>query len=218
MNSGENRKSFWDQFTPRRARVAHRYSRFVRGARILLPLVAAGVVGLLLAWPRLQPTVEAIPREAVLPQEPQVGRNELLNPRFESRDDKDQPFTVTAARAIQSETDPQLVLLDKPMADIALKDGAWLAAQADKGSYRREEEKLLLEGAVKLFHNDGYELKTEKMLVHIGTREAWSDDPVHAQGPAGTIDATGLTANGVTGKLIFTGPAKLVLNRAVKGL
>lgn len=218
MDGGGNRKSFWDQFTPRRARPAHRYSRFVRGARVALPLIAAGVVGLLFAWPRLQPVVEAIPREAALPQEQQVGRNELLNPRFESRDDKDQPFTITASRAIQSANDPQLVLLDKPMADIALQDGAWLAVQAEKGSYRQEEEKLLLEGAVKLFHNDGYEMKTEKMLVHIKTREAWSDQPVHAQGPAGTLDATGLTANGGTGKLIFTGPAKLVLNRAVKGL
>lgn len=219
MTTGdENRKSFWDQFTVRRRRPGKIYSRVVRGLRVALPLVAAGIAGLLMAWPRVETTMETVPREAVFPNDPAVGANELLNPRFESRDRKDQPYTVTASRAMQSATDPKLILLEKPMADITLKNGTWIAAEAAKGSYRQEEETLLLEGHVRLFHDDGYELLTEKMLVNIGVEEAWSDVPVRVRGPAGTIDATGLTASGPEQKLIFTGPAKLVLNRSVKGL
>lgn len=215
----ENRKSFWDQFAVRRRRPGKAYSRTVRGLRIALPLLAAGIAGLLMVWPRVETTMETLPREAVVPSsDPAVGANELLNPRFESRDKKNQPYSVTAARAMQSANDPKLVLLDKPMADITLEDGTWLAAEAVKGSYRQEEETLLLEGHVRLFHDDGYELLTEKILVNIGGEEAWSDVPVRAQGPAGTIDATGLTASGPQQKLVFTGPAKLVLTRSVKGL
>lgn len=219
MAENPDRKSFLNQFGARRHRAPGKaYSRFVRGMRVLLPLIAAGVIGLLVAWPRVERTMEAIPKEAVIPQEKGVGSNELLNPRFESRDKKDQPFTVTATRAMQSANDPQVVLLEKPMADITLKNGTWLAAEAQKGAYRQEEEKLLLEGRVRLFRDDGYELLTEKLLVNIKTHEAWSDVPVRAQGPAGTLDATGLNASGAEEKLVFTGPAKLVLNRAVKGL
>ena len=218
MKDSTGKKSFWDQFAVRRKAPGKVYSRFVRWMRLVLPLLAAGVIGLLVAWPRVETTIEAIPKESVIPQEQQVGSNELLNPRFESRDKKDQPFTVTAARAIQSANDPKVVLLEKPVADITLNNGTWLAAEAQTGAYRQEEEKLMLEGHVRLFHDDGYELLTDKLQVNIKTQEAWSDRPVRVRGPAGTLDATGLTANGIEGKLIFNGPATLVLNRAVKGL
>jgi len=218
MDSRPQKKSFWDQFATRRKTQGKTYSHFVRFMRVVLPLVAAGMIGLLVAWPRVETTMEAIPKEAVLPQEQDVGGNELLSPRFESRDKKDQPFTITASRAVQSARDPQVVLLEKPMADITLKNGTWLAAEAGKGAYRQDDEKLLLESNVKLFHDDGYELLTEKLLVNIKTQEAWSDQPVRLHGPAGTLDATGMVANGPEDKLIFTGPAKLVMNRAVKGL
>lgn len=218
MKVGAGKKSFWDQFTVRRRAPGKSYSRFVRGMRLLLPLLAAGVVGLLFAWPRVESTMEAIPKESVIQQERQVGANELLNPHYESRDRKDQPYTITAARAMQSASDPQVVLLESPAADITLKNGTWLAARAKKGTYRQQDERLLLEGEVRLFRDDGYELLTEKMLVNIKSQEAWSDAPVRAQGPAGTLDATGLTANGAKETLVFTGPVKLVLNRSVKGL
>ena len=59
---------------------------------------------------------------------------------------------------------------------------------------------------------------TEKLLVNLSSREAWSDKPVYGQGPAGTLQATGLQAHTETDHLIFTGPAKLVLNKSVEGL
>ncbi len=192
------------------------YSFFVRFMRLALPLVAIGIIGLLLSWPRVEETLDPIPKEALVPQT--VGKNELVNPRFESADSKNQPFTITAERAIQSARDPSVVLLEKPMADITMNNGAWLAAEATEGAYRQNADKLLLQGHVKLFHDKGYEMLTEKLLLNLKSREAWSDQPVYGQGPAGTLQATGMQANAETDKLIFTGPVKLVLNRAIKGI
>ncbi len=200
---------------PRKQLPTAAYSRFVRQAKIILPLIAAMIVGVLLAWPQAQDAFEAIPQEEL--SLPTVGQNELLNPRYESQDSKNQPYTITAARAVQSVHDPEVVMLDKPMADITLKDGTWLAVEALKGSYRQNTEQLLLEDTVKLFHDLGYEMKTEKLLVNLKTQEAWSDKDVHGHGPAGTLEATGMQAQTEEGRLIFTGPAKLVLNRNVKG-
>lgn len=192
------------------------YSYFVRFLRLALPLVAIGIVGLLLSWPRVEETLTAMPKEAMVPQA--VGKNELLNPRFESTDEKSQPFTITAKRAIQSARDPSVVLLDNPMADITLTDGTWMAAEAERGAYRQDAERLLLEGGVRLFHDHGYEMTTEKLLVNLREREAWSDEKIHGQGPAGTLEATGMKAQADANQLIFTGPVRLVLNRAVEGI
>lgn len=193
------------------------YTKLVQSLRLILPLIAISIIGLLMAWPSVKDTMEPIKQETVLPQT--IQKNELINPRFQSEDSKKQPFTITAARAVQSAHDSEVVILEKPMADITLNNGTWIAAEAERGAYRQEVERLLLEGHVKLFHDQGYQLETEKLMVNMKTREAWSDVFVHGQGPAGTLSAQGgLLANEGSGILIFQGPVKLVLNRAIEGL
>ncbi len=193
-----------------------RYSLTVRFLRLFLPLAAAGLIGLLVAWPRLENTLAPLPEGALVPET--VGRNELVDPRFESMDEKNQPFTITAKRAVQSARDPAVILLESPMADITLTDGTWLAAEASRGAYRQNAERLLLQGKVRLFHDQGYEMTTEKLLVNLQDREAWSDADIYGQGPAGTLTASGMQAEAGSERLIFTGPVTLTLNRAIRGL
>lgn len=190
------------------------YSRFIRAMRIFLPLVALGIVGFLMIWPQVNDKFDTMPTEIALVQA--VGKNELIKPRFESEDSKHQPFTVTADRAVQNESDPDEVLLEQPQADMVLNDGTWIAAQADEGRYRQESEHLVLEGDVKLFHDQGYEIVTTQLHVDVKHDKAWSETPISGHGPAGTLEATGMTARTDIGHLVFTGPAKLVLYREVK--
>ncbi len=218
MTENQQRERFrrWRPPVAKSALSGRAYSLFVRWMRLILPLIAIGIVGLLMAWPRVEETMAPVPKEAIIPQT--IGKNELVNPRFESEDEKSQPFTVTANRAVQSAKNPDVLILDHPVADIILQDGTWLAVEAKRGAYRQESEKLLLEENVKLFHDQGYELKTAKLVVDMKSRQAWSDQDVYGQGPAGTLEATGMQAHSDKGLLIFTGPVKLVLNRAIKGL
>lgn len=184
--------------------------------RLILPLLAISLIGMVMAWPNVEDTLAPISQEATAPRT--VGQNELINPRFESEDDQRQPFTVTANRAVQSARDPDVVILERPVADIILKDGTWLAAEAKQGAWQQNAEKLLLEGNVKLFHDQGYEVKMTKLLINMKDQQAWSDTPVSGHGPAGTLEATGLQAQNTDEKLVFTGPVRLVLNRTIEGL
>jgi lipopolysaccharide export system protein LptC len=93
-----------------------------------------------------------------------------------------------------------------------------LHLSADKGEYQQKAGKLLLEGNVTLTQGAEYEFRTDKLLVHLKAREAWSDSPVAGKGPAGTLEASGLHAQGADSLLIFTGPARLVLSGPVAGL
>ncbi|MBU0800482.1 MAG: LPS export ABC transporter periplasmic protein LptC [Alphaproteobacteria bacterium] len=192
------------------------YSRFVRAMRLLLPLVAVGIVGLVVSWPRVEERMTPPPE--MTPSTQTVGQNELINPRFESEDRENQPFTVTAARAVQSSDNPDVVFLEKPVGDINLSDGSWVAAEAVKGAFDQRAETLTLEGHVKLFHDEGYEIVTEKLRVEMGARTAWSDTEINGHGPAGKLKATGVKADMAKGEIIFTGPAKLTLNQSIKGL
>ncbi|GJL85590.1 MAG: hypothetical protein DHS20C02_13650 [Micavibrio sp.] len=193
------------------------YSKFVRWMRLILPLTALIIVAVLFTWTRMEEEI-AIPVQQQATTEKDIGKNELVNPRFESTDENKQPYTITAQRALQGEEDEKLVILERPVADMLLNSGNWIAVEADKGAYHQETQKLLLEGHVKLFHDEGYQMETAKLHVDVEQSLAWSDDDVYGQGPAGTLEAKGLKANNENGRLVFTGPAKLILNSAMKDL
>lgn len=186
------------------------YSRFIRKMRIALPLVALCIIAVLFSWDLLQDDVVAPAKTEPGQTSPAMSKNELLNPNFNSMDNKNQPYTITAKRAMQDSGD-ELMLLDEPMADIVLNSGSWLAIEAKQGAYRQISNRLLLKGDVTLFHDAGYSAKTQELDVDLVAGTARTDLAVSGQGPLGTLDAQGMRANSKAGTLLFTGPAKLVI-------
>lgn len=189
------------------------YTRFIRMMRLLLPVLALILVAVLFIAPEFETAVKPLAREEILPGS-SAAQNELLKPRYESVDKDSQPFTVTADKATQSRDNPDIIMLQKPTADLMMKDGRWVAGKSDEGVYEQKAEKLLLKGNVRLYHDTGYELQTPELRINLNTQQAFSDQDVTAQGPEGTLSAIGLEADGASNILVFKGPATLVLNDA----
>lgn len=187
-----------------------KYSVFIRWMRLVLPMVAVAIMAVVFTWTTGKEEIADIAKEVALPT---IGKNELLNPKFESRDDKKQPYTIIAKRAIQGETNDDLVILEEPLADMLLKSGSWLAVKAEQGAFRQDNKRLLLKGNVELYHDDGYQMNMSLLNVDMAANTAWTDVDVEGHGPEGTIEAKGLEADSEKGLLIFNGPAKLVLTK-----
>jgi lipopolysaccharide export system protein LptC len=197
-------------FDERSTEVNRGYSAFVRKLRFILPLFAVVMTVVVLTWDEAGRRVEPLKKEEVLPQSQNI-QNELLKPVFNSVDEKNQPYTVTADRATQGRENPDLVELEKPIATLKQNDGTALDANAATGLYEQKTQKLNLEGAVLLKHSDGTTLSTEELRVDLATHKAYSGRDVRVENKSGTIDATGLEGDAETGALIFTGPAKVTL-------
>lgn len=193
------------------------YSLFIRRMRIVLPLVALCIIAILFSWNTLR-------NDTIIAQTPEnktdqgIGRNELLNPRFESVDDKNQPFTITAERALQGEGKNSEMFLEKPMADIVLSSGNWLAIQSDKGTYGQESQTLSLHDNVVLYHDTGYSLKMSMLDIDLEKSRAENTVPIEGYGPAGKLNAQGVQADSKAQTVIFKGPAKLVIFETGNGL
>lgn len=185
------------------------YSRLIRWMRLVLPLIALAITAVVFTWDNNQTRIAPMKDET---ERPTIGKNELLNPRFESVDGENRPYRLTAKRAAQDEQDETRVLLEKPVADMMLEHGHWLAIEATEGTFQQEQRKLWLRGQVRLFHDGGYQLETPELQIDIEKNLATSEKDVHGQGPEGTLEAHGLRGSSSDGTLIFTGPAKLVLN------
>ena len=196
---------------PPRLSLRNRYSFFVGFMKVLLPATAAALILLVLAWPQFAIEEESF-RLSVSKLAPSQAENlTMLNARFEGRDEKDQPFSVTADIATQSESDKDLVTLELPKADITLQDGAWLALTARSGEYRKDAQVLDLAGSVNLYHDKGFELRTEAARIHLDLGMAEGANPVQGQSNLGTIQAEGFKVLDRGARIIFLGRSHLVI-------
>ena len=187
------------------------HSSLIHWLKIILPVSALCIIAVVFSWNGFQNNrIEPIkPKES--PQVQTIGTNELLNPHFENLDDKNQPYAITAERALQGDSDNPLVILEEPFADLLMNDGHWVAAKSQQAAYRQDSERLLLKGDVQLFYDEGYTLRTEELDVDMAQGLAQTDLKTQISGPMGLLDSQGLEGKTQEETLIFKGPAKLVL-------
>jgi lipopolysaccharide export system protein LptC len=186
------------------------YSRFVSLTKVVLPFLALALIGLVMAWPHLKTdTSFSIGfSSAQLAGETQPGMD---NARYVGTDQNRQPYSVTADVArIVSEASGE-VDLDVPKADLTLDDGTWLVMTADTGRYQGDLATLELNGNVNLFHDTGYEITTQQLMVHLKAGTAEGNTILTGHGPFGELKAQGIKLIEKGQVIYFTGPAQLIL-------
>lgn len=188
------------------------YSRFVAIAKLVLPLVAVALLALVWAWPNLRSTdlrfrigfSDLATRETAGPS--------MINPRYVGTDKDHKPFSITSDVARNSAIDRLKIDLEVPKGDIVLDNGTWLILTAETGVYARTAKTLDLFGGVTLFHDSGYEIRTDIAYVDLEKGTAEGDRPVRGQGPFGDLRSEGFVLLD-KGKVIhFTGKSKLVIH------
>ncbi len=211
----------WAAQTGRRSRATgqaprlsmrNRYSIFVGFMKVLLPALAAALILLVVAWPQFTVDDDGFRLSVSKLAPDQADSLTMLNARFDGLDEKDRPYTLTADMATQSDSNEDLIELELPKADITLEDGTWLALTARSGKYRQQSRILDLTGSVSLFHDKGFELRTEAARVDLAKGVAEGTQPVQGQGSVGFIEAEGFRVLDQGARIIFTGKAHMIIN------
>ena len=187
------------------------YSRFVIWMKVLLPVVALLLIVLIVVWPylKLNDTRFNIGFTAL-----KVGNVEnpaMINPRFLGADKERQTFSITADIAKNLLNAEESVELEMPKADISLDDGSWLVVTAKNGIYVRQSETLTLNEQVNLFHDSGYEFRTESADIELTSGTASGSVPIEGQGPFGKLQAEGFRLVDKGKTIYFTGKSKLTI-------
>jgi lipopolysaccharide export system protein LptC len=194
------------------------YSRVISRLRLVLPIIAFAIIAALLSWPSMDKNaliLEPEQRDSLST----VRKNELTNPRFESVDSKNQPYTIIAERAAQDDSNADMIILSAPVADMQLQSGNWIALRAATGFYHQTEQTMDLREDVHLYHDAGYEMTMAQLGIDMRESIAETQSAVRGHGPAGTLDAeNGLHLDNKSSILTFHGPAKLVLKESGKAL
>lgn len=194
-----------------RYRPGQGYTRFVMVMKVVLPMLAAGLVVLLGVWSQLNldQTRFRLGSTEIAPE--QIESLSMVNARFDGIDDKNRPFSVTAELVSQAGENPDTINLTQPKADISLENGAWIALTADSGAYLRKAELLDLLGSVSLYHDRGFEIHTESARVDLAQGMASGDAPVVGHGPAGELQSEGFRVSDDGQRILFSGNARLLI-------
>jgi len=168
-----------------------RRRRYVQFMKFVLPVLAVATIAVILAWPQLTRRPTFLPLNFTDADSANAALV-MKNPRYRGVDANNQPYVVTADRAIQDPQDDQLVTMDNVHADLSMNDGAWWSLKSDTGFYDGAKHLLNLFGHVEVFSDSGYEMHGLSAEIDLTTKVLSSDEKVWGHSGLGTISANGL--------------------------
>ncbi len=179
--------------------------------KLLLPVGAVLLLGSIAAWPEINRIIghEALTLQGLSAVE--VGSGRMIDPRYHGVDARQRPFTVTADTAVQRT--PERIDLTNPKGDATLQNNTWLMIESRQGVYMQHAGLLDLSGDVTLYRQDGTTMVSATSSIDLKQGVSTSSAPTHAEGPFGTLDASGYTLVDKGAIVQFQGPAVLVLNQ-----
>jgi lipopolysaccharide export system protein LptC len=196
------------------ATVDRRHTRRVAVLKRVLPAIGVSLLLLIATWPRLEPLWERM--RASFPAIDLRDAHELrmVNPRYSGTDRDGRPFVVTAASGRQIPDRQDLMSLQAPVAEIKLRSGAQIRADAISAVYQAQANVIDMFGDVTMTHQDGTRFVTQTARVNAAQNAAEGSDPVSGHGPAGEIKAQGFRIIDKGDTIIFTGNAEMLMNSA----
>lgn len=187
-----------------------RRARLIGRVKLALPLLAAVILALIVAWPQFRKSSEDRFQLGFSGlSSGKVQNLSMVNARYHGVDRHNRPFAVSADVATEDQPGSGLMVLDQPKADFNTPGGASIYMEARRGFYQQKTQILELQGEVNLFHDEGYELHTEKARLDLKAGTAEGALPVVGQGPTGRINGQGFTVLEKGGQILVTGQSVL---------
>ncbi|MBA3668114.1 MAG: LPS export ABC transporter periplasmic protein LptC [Sphingomonas sp.] len=170
-----------------------RHDAVVKATKYGLPLAIAGLLALLAIAP-----FEKRGDVSFILDKNKVGmakeRMKVESARYSGEDDKGQKFRVAADRAIQPTSTDRVVSIEGIRASLGLARGP-LDIIALKGRYDLEQEKVQIDGPVRVSGPDGYRLATRDVTVDLDKRTLRSNGAVNGTMTLGEFKAGQLRAD-----------------------
>lgn len=187
---------------------ARRYTKFVRRMKRILPISAFAVIFAVLAFF----FVERAPQQLALTYDKLGDADDLamINPRLTGVDVKGNPFTITAAKAVQDPKNAKRVTLTTIEADMNTEQG-WVNAKAARGRVDMDAQQLELDGGIDIYTDSGYMLRTARASVDLRTNVMQGATPVSGEGPRGTLSADSFRYDRVAERLTLEGNVRTTI-------
>ncbi len=170
-----------------------RHDRVVRATKFGLPVAIAGLIALLAIAPfDKRGDVSFILDKNKVDEAEERMRVEAA--RYTGTDDKGQMFAISADRAIQPTSDQPVVAIEGMRARLDMARGP-LSIVALKGRYDLDQQRVAVDGPVRVAGPDGYRLETRDVGINLKTRQLASRGRISGAMRLGQFEAGQLSAD-----------------------
>jgi lipopolysaccharide export system protein LptC len=194
------------------SRLTDNRTRLVTWLKVLLPLVALGLLSTLFLLARTTDPELAIRYSDVDVAELSKDQ-QVAGPAYAGLTGDGSAIRVTARTVKPQEGAPGMLDAGTVAGRLELRSGTAADMSAPAAEIDTEGDLARFLGGVTLLSSDGYRLETEVLLAALRRTDVRSEGPVRATGPLGTLDAGSMriTQNEAGGYVaVFTGGVRLV--------
>ncbi len=197
----------------RAQRKARQHSRLVKVLRVLFPLVGilifAGMVGLVVVFNYLSNLglgAVSLTGDGLVMHRPELSGH-----------DGDRSYKVTATRALQRLSDPNVIDLETIRAAVVLGPEQNAKIMALKGTYDNNAQTLRLYEGLQLEWSEGYVIDLAEVKVNLKTGALETSEPISIRSDKGNIRAGQLSYDQEAGTVRFSDGIKMTLKPAEQG-
>ena len=207
MNRGDAERAFRD---------ARRHSRFVRIARIALPIMVVLLLSIFGLWTWFNPM-------RLLLRLPDIGGELVISgtkitmqaPRVSGYMRDQRPYELSAKAAEQDTTQPDLVELNELYAKFQMSDYGITEIKAPRGVFNSKKELLELGDNTVVTSTGGYKVLLDKSLVDVKERQLVTERPVKVESTQGDLRANSMQILESGAVIRFEGVTMMITNPPV---
>ena len=184
-----------------------RHDWFVRATKFVLPIL---IIGLLIVL-AIAPFDKRGDVSFILDKNKVDAAQERMRveaARYTGTDNKGQKFSILADRAIQPTSDRPIVDIAGMRARLDLERGP-LSIVALNGRYNLDQQKVAIDGPVRVAGPDGYRLETRDVGIDLKDRSLASRGPVSGDMRLGHFEAGRMTADLGTREVVLSDGVRL---------
>lgn len=182
-----------------------RHTRIIRLIKLLLPGIAALLIGLLILFPSIKKNNDEFSIDITFPKKGELEKLHMENTVFYITDKDNLVNNLTAQNVDETEPGSKLIKLTRPDGILPSKDGSWVNINAPIGYFDQNTNILNLIEDVNVFYSDGMTAKTTEAFFDFKTKKGWGSEEITSEGVFGNLKSQGFEFYTDQRLLIFTG-------------
>lgn len=182
-----------------------KHSLMVRHAKLLLPSIAAVLIGLLVVFPMIQKDQKEFLLDITRPKKGELEKLHVEKTVFNITDKNNKVNNLTADNIDETSPGSKLIKLTNPDGVLPVSLADWINIKSPTGYFNQNTNILTLVDNVDIFYSPGMNIEVPEITFDFNLSKAYSDKPVKAQGYIGDLDSQGFELYNNTGIIIFTG-------------
>ena len=208
--------SFFDNeqpFATEHTEVRARGVSWRRLFKLVLPCIAAALLGVMVVMPNIKKSVE-LTSDVTLPRKGEMEKLHIEKTEFNTVDSKNRVNKIVAEHVDELQPGSQKYKITKPQGKIPTDNG-FADITADVGYFNQKNNVLDLQENVKAIVNGDTVITTTKATYNFDKEKGWGNSPVKAEGDWGTMTAEAFTYDKVKEILVLKGKHRIDSKRGI---